>query len=91
MSKDTNKDSKNNSQIVYNNYFLILDPNLIKNTENLASLFKPFKQNFTQTSFLSQKRKAENKIIINGEEANDLEIDVNINKIYQKKEKNINS
>ena len=59
MSKDTNKDSKNNSQIVYNNYFLILDPNLIKNTENLASLFKPFKQNFTQTSFLSQKRKAE--------------------------------
>ena len=91
MSKDTNKDSKNNSQIVYNNYFLILDPNFIKNTENIASLFKPFKQNFTQTSFLSQKRKAENKIIINGEEANDLEIDVNINKIYQKKEKNINS
>ena len=92
MSKDSNNDSKKNSQIVYNNYFLILDPNFIKNTENIASLFKPFKQNFTQTSsFLSKKRKAENKIIINREETNDLEIDVNINKKYEKKEKNINS
>ena len=48
MSKDSNNDSKKNSQIVYNNYFLILDPNFIKNTENIASLFKPFKQIFTQ-------------------------------------------
>lgn len=81
------KDSKNNSQIVYNNYFLIVDPNFIKNPENIASLFRPLKQNFSQTSFLSKKRKAENKIIINGEEANDLEIDVNINKENIKTEK----
>ena len=86
MSKDCN----NNSKIIYNNYFVILDPNFWKNSENIASLFKPFKQNYTQASFLSKKRKAENKIIINGEEANVLEIDFNINKNYKKNEKNIN-
>ena len=86
-----NKDNNNNNQVIYNNYFIILDPNNCKNLENITSLFKPFTQNFTQKSFLSMKRKAENKIIVNTEESNDIEIDVNINKKYKKKEVNINS
>ena len=85
-----NKDN-NNNQVIYNNYFIILDPNNCKNLENITSLFKPFTQNFTQKSFLSMKRTAENKIIVNTEESNDIEIDVNINKKYKKKEVNINS
>ena len=83
--------TENKNQIIYNNYFIIVDPNSINSEIKDNLLFKPLMQNFLKKTFLSQKRKGpENKIILNEEAENNIEIDFNINKNIKNYVKEIN-
>ena len=83
--------TENKNQIIYNNYFIIVDPNSINSEIKDNPLFKPLMQNFLKKTFLSQKRKGpENKIILNEEAENNIEIDFNINKNIKNYVKEIN-
>ena len=83
--------TENKNQIIYNNYFIIVDPNSINSEIKDNLLFKPLMQNFLKKTFLSQKRKGpENKIILNEEAENNIEIDFNINKNIKNFVKEIN-
>ena len=83
--------TENKNQIIYNNYFIIVDPNSINSEIKDNLLFKPLMQNFLKKTFLSQKRKGpENKIILNEETENNIEIDFNINKNIKNFVKEIN-
>ena len=83
--------TENKNQIIYNNYFIIVDPNSINSEIKDNILFKPLMQNFLKKTFLSQKRKGpENKIILNEEAENNIEIDFNINKNIKNYVKEIN-
>ena len=83
--------TENKNQIIYNNYFIIVDPNSINSEIKDNPLFKPLMQNFLKKTFLSQKRKGpENKIILNEEAENNIEIDFNINKNIKNFVKEIN-
>ena len=83
--------TENKNQIIYNNYFIIVDPNSINSEIKDNPLFKPLMQNFLKKTFLSQKRKGpENKIILNEETENNIEIDFNINKNIKNYVKEIN-
>ena len=83
--------TENKNQIFYNNYFIIVGPNSINSEIKDNPLFKPLMQNFLKKTFLSQKRKGpENKIILNEETENNIEIDFNINKNIKNYVKEIN-
>ena len=83
--------TENKNQIIYNNYFIIVDPNSINSEIKDNLLFKPLMQNFLKKTFLGQKRKGpENKIILNVEAENNIEIEFNINKNIKNYVKEIN-